>query len=46
MYQRKRFEDYMELADAELITREMAIRAMRDEIEIDPELTLPYHEEQ
>lgn len=41
-YQRHRFEGYMELADVGLISREMAIRAMQDEIEIDPELTLPY----
>lgn len=42
LYHRKRFEDYMQLADAGIITRELAFRAMRDEIEIDPELTLPY----
>ena len=41
-YQRKRFEDYMELADVGLISRELAVRALRDEVEIDPELTVPY----
>lgn len=41
-YQRKRFEDYMEMADVGLISRELAVRALRDEVEIDPELTVPY----
>lgn len=41
-YQRKRFEDYMEMADIGLISRELAVRALRDEVEIDPELTVPY----
>lgn len=41
-YQHKRFEDYMEMADIGLISRQLAIQAMRDEVEIDPELTLPY----
>jgi hypothetical protein len=41
-YQRKRFEDYMELADIGLISRELAIQALKNECEINPELTLPY----
>ena len=43
-YQRKRFEDYMSMADLRIISRELAIQAMRDEVEIDPELTLPYRD--
>ena len=46
LYQRKRFEDYMSMADIGLISREMAIRAMRNEVEIDPELTLPWPPEE
>ena len=41
-YQRNRFEGYMSMADFGIISREMAIRAMYNEVEIDPELTLPY----
>lgn len=41
-YQRKRFDDYMEMVDVGLISRELAVRALRDEVEIDPELTVPY----
>lgn len=32
-YQRKRFEDYMELADIGMLTRALAISALREELE-------------
>jgi hypothetical protein len=33
LYQHKRFEDYMELADIRMLTRELAIAALREELE-------------
>ena len=40
-YQRKRFEDYMRMADEGTLSRELAIAALRDEVEMEFDLTAP-----
>lgn len=40
-YKRKRFEDYMVMADNGALPRALAIAALRDEISYSDELTLP-----
>lgn len=34
LYQRKRFEDYMELEDVGMLTRELALAALREELAV------------
>jgi hypothetical protein len=33
LYQRKRFEEYMEMEDVGMLTRELALAALREELE-------------